>query len=44
VSRIVHRAGGTMDVFPGPGGRFEIWLPEPHMESGTPVMTGKSIE
>ncbi|WP_442543582.1 ATP-binding protein [Arthrobacter sp. KN11-1C] len=44
VSRIVHRAGGTMDVFPGPGGRFEIWLPEPHMESETPVMTGKSIE
>ncbi|UKA59504.1 ATP-binding protein [Arthrobacter sp. FW306-2-2C-D06B] len=44
VSRIVHRAGGTMDVFPGPGGRFEIWLPEPHTESGTPVMTGKSIE
>ena len=44
VSRIVHRAGGTMDVFPGPGGRFEIWLPEPHMESDAPVMTGKSIE
>jgi two-component system, CitB family, sensor kinase len=44
VSRIVHRAGGTMDVFPGPGGRFEIWLPEPHMESETPVMTGQSIE
>ncbi|MGO4585610.1 ATP-binding protein [Arthrobacter sp. 2RAF6] len=44
VSRIVHRAGGTMDVFPGPGGRFEIWLPEPHIESDTPVMTGKSIE
>ncbi|MFF2298437.1 ATP-binding protein [Arthrobacter sp. NPDC058127] len=44
VSRIVHRAGGTMDVFPGPGGRFEIWLPEPHMESETTVMTGKSIE
>ncbi|GAA4045698.1 sensor histidine kinase [Arthrobacter methylotrophus] len=44
VSRIVHRAGGTMDVFPGPGGRFEIWLPEPRSESETPVMTGKSIE
>jgi two-component system CitB family sensor kinase len=44
VSRIVHRAGGTMDVFPGPGGRFEIWLPEPRLESETPVMTGKSIE
>jgi two-component system, CitB family, sensor kinase len=44
VSRIVHRAGGTMDVFPGPGGRFEIWLPEPHMETETPAMTGKSIE
>ncbi|MGM7775748.1 ATP-binding protein [Arthrobacter sp. KNU-44] len=44
VSRIVHRAGGTMDVFPGPGGRFEIWLPEPRLGSETPVMTGKSIE
>ncbi|WP_284989451.1 sensor histidine kinase [Arthrobacter sp. efr-133-TYG-120] len=44
VSRIVHRAGGTMDVFPGPGGRFEIWLPEPRLESETPAMTGKSIE
>ncbi|MHA7200063.1 ATP-binding protein [Arthrobacter alkaliphilus] len=44
VSRIVHRAGGTMDVFPGPGGRFEIWLPEPRSESDTPVMTGKTIE
>ncbi|WP_284978049.1 sensor histidine kinase [Arthrobacter sp. fls2-241-R2A-200] len=27
VSRIVHRAGGTLDVFPGPGGHFEVWLP-----------------
>ncbi|WP_184738210.1 sensor histidine kinase [Arthrobacter sp. AZCC_0090] len=44
VSRIVHRAGGTMDVFPGPGGRFEIWLPEPHVETESQVMTGKSIE
>ncbi|WP_306860624.1 ATP-binding protein [Arthrobacter bambusae] len=44
VSRIVHRAGGTMDVFPGPGGRFEIWLPEPHAESAATAMTGKSIE
>lgn len=44
VSRIVHRAGGTMDVFPGPGGRFEIWLPEPHVETESPAMTGKSIE
>jgi len=44
VSRIVHRAGGTMDVFPGPGGRFEIWLPEPRLKSETPGMTGKPIE
>lgn len=29
VARIVHRAGGTMDVFAGPGGRFEVWLPAP---------------
>jgi len=27
VARIVHRAGGTMDVFAGPGGRFEVWIP-----------------
>ncbi|BCT77626.1 histidine kinase [Sinomonas cyclohexanicum] len=27
VARIVRRAGGTMDVFPGPGGRFEVWIP-----------------
>jgi two-component system CitB family sensor kinase len=32
VTRIVHRAGGTLDVFPGPGGHFEIWLPEPEPE------------
>ncbi|MGO4385672.1 ATP-binding protein [Specibacter sp. RAF43] len=27
VARIVRRAGGTLDVFPGPGGNFEVWLP-----------------
>jgi len=27
VARIVHRAGGTLDIFPGPGGNFEVWLP-----------------
>ncbi|MEZ2390147.1 ATP-binding protein [bacterium RCC_150] len=33
VRRIVHRAGGTLDVFPGPGGNFEVWLPpDPHLE------------
>lgn len=32
VARIVRRVGGTLDVFPGPGGRFEIWLPEPATE------------
>jgi two-component system, CitB family, sensor kinase len=32
VARIVHRAGGTLDVFPGPGGRFEVWLPEPETD------------
>ncbi|HEY8752494.1 MAG TPA: sensor histidine kinase [Arthrobacter sp.] len=32
VRRIVHRAGGTLDVFPGPGGNFEVWLPaNPHL-------------
>ncbi|RAN79554.1 hypothetical protein B5P43_13735 [Bacillus sp. SRB_336] len=33
VRRIVHRAGGTLDVFPGPGGNFEVWLPA-HAETG----------
>ncbi|MDQ4491566.1 sensor histidine kinase [Sinomonas sp. ASV486] len=28
VARIVRRAGGTMDVFAGPGGRFEVWIPK----------------
>ena len=32
VRRIVHRAGGTLDVFAGPGGNFEVWLPaNPHL-------------
>ena len=32
VRRIVHRAGGTLDVFAGPGGNFEVWLPaNPHI-------------
>ncbi|GAA5189599.1 sensor histidine kinase [Arthrobacter gyeryongensis] len=32
VRRIVHRAQGTLDVFPGPGGNFEVWLPaNPHL-------------
>ncbi|MGA7205724.1 MAG: sensor histidine kinase [Specibacter sp.] len=35
VRRIVHRAGGTLDVFPGPGGNFEVWLPETADTSGT---------
>ena len=33
VARIVRRAGGTMDVFAGPGGRFEVWIPAPPPES-----------
>jgi two-component system CitB family sensor kinase len=38
VARIVRRAGGTMDVFPGPGGRFEVWIP------GAPAGSGKGGE
>jgi two-component system CitB family sensor kinase len=31
VQRIVRRAGGTVEVTPGPGARFEVWLPPaPH--------------
>jgi two-component system, CitB family, sensor kinase len=34
VARIVHRAEGTLDVFPGPGGNFEVWLPaNPHLRT-----------
>ncbi|WP_354236770.1 sensor histidine kinase [Arthrobacter sp. UYEF3] len=36
VARIVHRAGGNLDVFPGPGGNFEVWLPvNPHHRTMT---------
>jgi two-component system CitB family sensor kinase len=28
VHRIVHRAGGTIKVLPGPGGRFDVRLPD----------------
>ena len=28
VHRIVHRAGGTIEVSPGPGGRFDVKLPD----------------
>jgi two-component system CitB family sensor kinase len=28
VHRIVHRAGGTIEVSPGPGGRFDVRLPD----------------
>lgn len=27
VYRLVHRAGGSIHVTPGPGARFEVWLP-----------------
>ncbi|MET3923740.1 hypothetical protein ABIB26_004707 [Arthrobacter sp. UYEF20] len=34
VARIVRRAAGTLDVFPGPGGSFEVWLPaNPHLRT-----------
>jgi two-component system CitB family sensor kinase len=28
VSRLVHREGGTITVSPGPGGHFEVYLPD----------------
>lgn len=28
VTRIVRRYQGTLDVLPGPGGHFEVWLPK----------------
>jgi two-component system CitB family sensor kinase len=44
VARIVRRAGGTLDVFPGPGGHFEIWLPDPESEKSLhePASTGEA--
>jgi two-component system CitB family sensor kinase len=40
VSRFVRRAAGTLDVFPGPGGHFEVWLPaEPHPAETDPAET-----
>lgn len=38
VRRIVRRAGGTLDVFPGPGGNFEVWLPA-RADMGDPAGT-----
>ncbi|MCQ9162663.1 MULTISPECIES: sensor histidine kinase [unclassified Arthrobacter] len=40
VRRIVHRAGGTLDVFPGPGGNFEVWLPAQADVAGTSGTAG----
>jgi two-component system, CitB family, sensor kinase len=37
VARIVHRSGGTMDVFRGPGGRFEVWIPAPEVDEPLPT-------
>ncbi|MGZ4662238.1 MAG: ATP-binding protein [Arthrobacter sp.] len=34
VCRVVRRAAGTIDVFPGPGGHFEVWLPADPQASG----------
>lgn len=34
VSRIVRRAAGTLDIFPGPGGHFEVWIPADPKASG----------
>ncbi|HEY5224192.1 MAG TPA: ATP-binding protein, partial [Microbacteriaceae bacterium] len=38
VSRIVRRQGGDITVTPGPGGRFEVWLPE-HDAADAPQVT-----
>ncbi|MDQ6740391.1 MAG: sensor histidine kinase, partial [Actinomycetota bacterium] len=43
VSRIVRRTGGTMDVFPGPGGQFEVWLPETPLVSPAAASTATAI-
>ncbi|HEY8702215.1 MAG TPA: sensor histidine kinase [Arthrobacter sp.] len=39
VSRIVRRAAGTLDVFPGPGGHFEVWLPADPADPADPGLT-----
>jgi two-component system CitB family sensor kinase len=35
VHRLVHRAGGTIDVTPGPGARFEVRLPTAVLQGAT---------
>jgi two-component system, CitB family, sensor kinase len=35
VHRLVRRAGGTISVSPGPGARFEVWLPRVGTERPT---------
>jgi two-component system CitB family sensor kinase len=39
VQRIVRRAGGTITVVPGPGGRFEVQLPAPARRSEPAALT-----
>lgn len=43
VQRIVRRAGGTITVAPGPGGRFEVRLPAP-ARAGEPVAEGVALD
>ena len=40
VRRIVRKSGGTIEVFPGPGGRFEVCLPK----DASPTMLGRLLE
>ena len=42
VTRIVRRAGGTLDVFPGPGGNFEVWLPADPQIFGPQTRSGET--
>jgi two-component system, CitB family, sensor kinase len=37
VHRIVHRSGGTIEVSPGPGGRFDVHLPDRTDDRTRPV-------
>lgn len=43
VQRIVRRAGGTITVAPGPGGRFEVRLPAP-ARAGEPLAEGVALD
>ncbi|MGF7237711.1 MAG: sensor histidine kinase, partial [Frankia sp.] len=39
IHRLIHRAGGSITVSPGPGARFEVRLPIPDSITSAPALT-----